>query len=314
MTSPDGITWTIRVSAADNNWVSVTYAVGLFAVVGVSGTGDRVMTSPDGITWTARVSAADNSWRAVAFGAGLFAAVSSTGVGNRAMTSGNTAVVIPVNGDRFLTEGEWIFYPDTTTNMRAFQNGILKASGDYEQWDVEGGDPVGYIGASFDLDDFCDMKLRGFQMWDRRITTIERDFAFQTLHTANSYEQDDRAIMVLETWTDETGGSTDPSRINPTPDAPHFFKRARVFSDTSYRVQIECTVNGVVLPDTELGGNLFSFDIVEFPGFLPTFTQDAGWSSIIDVSLVDEGHYTFVVLRPSGGQVFLHLDATVEAP
>jgi hypothetical protein len=30
MTSPDGITWTTRTSAADNNWMSVTYGNGLF--------------------------------------------------------------------------------------------------------------------------------------------------------------------------------------------------------------------------------------------------------------------------------------------
>ena len=44
MTSPDGITWTSRASAADNNWSSVTYGNGTFVAVAYSGTGDRVMT------------------------------------------------------------------------------------------------------------------------------------------------------------------------------------------------------------------------------------------------------------------------------
>ena len=45
MTSPDGITWTIRTSAANNFWSSVTYGGGLFVAVAQDGTGNRVMTS-----------------------------------------------------------------------------------------------------------------------------------------------------------------------------------------------------------------------------------------------------------------------------
>jgi PHD/YefM family antitoxin component YafN of YafNO toxin-antitoxin module len=37
MTSPDGITWTIRTSAADNSWVLVTYGNNLFVAVSDSG-------------------------------------------------------------------------------------------------------------------------------------------------------------------------------------------------------------------------------------------------------------------------------------
>lgn len=75
MTSPDGITWTIRTSAADNYWFSVTYGDGLFVAVALSGTGNRVMTSPDGISWASRTSAADNGWYGVTYGNGLFVAV-----------------------------------------------------------------------------------------------------------------------------------------------------------------------------------------------------------------------------------------------
>jgi hypothetical protein len=45
MTSQDGINWTSRTSAADNNWNSVTYGNGRFVAVAASGTGNRVMTS-----------------------------------------------------------------------------------------------------------------------------------------------------------------------------------------------------------------------------------------------------------------------------
>jgi len=45
MTSPDGVNWTIRASAADNYWLSVVYGGGLFVAVAITGTGNRVMTS-----------------------------------------------------------------------------------------------------------------------------------------------------------------------------------------------------------------------------------------------------------------------------
>lgn len=84
-------TWTIRTSAANNNWHSVCWSaeLGLFCAVSNTGSGNRVMTSPDGVTWTIRTSAADNGWFSVCWSAelGLFCAVSITGVGNRVMTS-----------------------------------------------------------------------------------------------------------------------------------------------------------------------------------------------------------------------------------
>jgi hypothetical protein len=91
MTSPDGISWTTRTSAADNSWVGLTWspALSLFCAVASSGTGNRVMTSPDGISWTTRTSAADNSWVDITWSPelSLFCVVSVTGTGNRVMTS-----------------------------------------------------------------------------------------------------------------------------------------------------------------------------------------------------------------------------------
>jgi hypothetical protein len=49
MTSPDGITWTLRTSAANNSWLSVAYGNGLWAAVSYDGTGNRVMTSGENI-------------------------------------------------------------------------------------------------------------------------------------------------------------------------------------------------------------------------------------------------------------------------
>jgi len=88
MTSLDGITWTIRASAADNTWLGVTYGNGLFVAVSYDGA-NQVMTSPDGIEWTSQTSAANNEWSGVTFGDGLFVAVSQTGTNDRVMTSPN---------------------------------------------------------------------------------------------------------------------------------------------------------------------------------------------------------------------------------
>src|SRR5690606_21012216 len=82
MTSPDGTTWTPRISADDAEWNSVTYTNGLFVAVGFN----AVMTSPDGTTWTPRRAAEDSMWTSVTYGNGLFVAVAEYGT-SRVMTS-----------------------------------------------------------------------------------------------------------------------------------------------------------------------------------------------------------------------------------
>jgi hypothetical protein len=91
MTSPDGIYWTLGTSAADNQWMSVTYGNGLFVAVSYSGPGNRVMTSPDGINWTLGTSDVNNQWVSVTYGNGMFVAISNTGIQNSVMTSPYTS-------------------------------------------------------------------------------------------------------------------------------------------------------------------------------------------------------------------------------
>ena len=45
-TSRDGITWTSRTSASNNNWVVVTFGNEVFVAVAQTGSGNRVMTAP----------------------------------------------------------------------------------------------------------------------------------------------------------------------------------------------------------------------------------------------------------------------------
>ena len=80
----DGLTWTSRSAAADNQWSSVAYGDGLWVAIAPSGTGNRVMTSEDGIDWTPQASAHDSAWQSVAYGQdgngdGLWVAVANAG-------------------------------------------------------------------------------------------------------------------------------------------------------------------------------------------------------------------------------------------
>jgi hypothetical protein len=84
--SYDGANWTLRSTAANNSWKSVTYGTSTFVAVSSSGVGNRVMTSPDGVTWTSQISSEDNSWQSVTYGNGLFVAVAQSGT-HRVMTS-----------------------------------------------------------------------------------------------------------------------------------------------------------------------------------------------------------------------------------
>ena len=56
MTSPDGIVWTARTSAADNNWYWVCWSpdLSLFCAVASSGAGNRVMTNAPAATYNPR--------------------------------------------------------------------------------------------------------------------------------------------------------------------------------------------------------------------------------------------------------------------
>jgi len=124
MTSPDGITWTGRASAVDNDWLGIAYGAGLFVAVAATGTGDRVMTSPDGITWTSQTSAADNAWDGIVYAGGLFAAVAQSGTGNRVMTSGTFSLPLhwlSVNGNLNTAKHAEISWRVAEENVTSYQ-------------------------------------------------------------------------------------------------------------------------------------------------------------------------------------------------
>lgn len=84
MTSPDGVTWTLRstpAALANHVWRSVVFGNDRFVAVASGGTGtlNRAMYSLDGITWTAATTPADPAGCvSVTYGNGLFVAVANT--------------------------------------------------------------------------------------------------------------------------------------------------------------------------------------------------------------------------------------------
>jgi hypothetical protein len=86
MTSPDGVTWTTRISPIFNNWFGVCWSSRLSLFVAV-GYGNSVITSSDGINWNLQ-SCSNNNWESVIYSSELrlFVSVASSG-SNRVMTS-----------------------------------------------------------------------------------------------------------------------------------------------------------------------------------------------------------------------------------
>lgn len=65
-TSPDGITWTTR-TIPSMGVQDVFFGAGVWVLVGISGSSGAIATSPDGITWTARTSTATTALTSVYF-------------------------------------------------------------------------------------------------------------------------------------------------------------------------------------------------------------------------------------------------------
>lgn len=83
ITSPDGITWTIRTSPVSGFALQdIAFGNGTFvAVSNVTAGSTRVLRSPDGITWsypTSLTYTTTNTWVSITFGNGIFVAVGTT--------------------------------------------------------------------------------------------------------------------------------------------------------------------------------------------------------------------------------------------
>jgi hypothetical protein len=77
ITSPDGITWTKRVSGTTKWLKGISYGNNSFVAVGSRG---MVLTSPDGTVWTERVSGTTNELSGIDYVNNSFVAYGTTGV------------------------------------------------------------------------------------------------------------------------------------------------------------------------------------------------------------------------------------------
>ena len=103
LTSPDGISWTVRDSGITNSLQSVTYggASGSELFVAVGGQGS-ILTSPDGITWTTRISGTTNQLNSVTYGGAsgreLFVAVGNCPTDSNDNCSGDGPIITSLDG------------------------------------------------------------------------------------------------------------------------------------------------------------------------------------------------------------------------
>lgn len=112
----------------------------------------------------------------------------------------------------------------------------------------------------------------------------------------------------LVVWRDPPT-ETKPTRLNPFPQFPHRYRRAEVGEE----IEIRATVDGVEAPlDSALDGRLFLGWLAEWPGLKPVITSPPGQSSVRRFTPIDEGHYTYVLRRKSGGGIILHVDARID--
>lgn len=207
--------------------------------------------------------------------------------------------------------GAWLLVFDTTSTADFYTDGTTTYSGTAANIIMPESDTAAlYIGTDITTTHFFDGALTTLMIWNKKVSPLEIDFAFDTFDPSAAHAQETYATMSVPAWTDNTTvAANDVSRVNPTIHAqPRFVKAVNGSVGTWARVQIAGIVDGLVRPDSELGGDLFTLEPVEIPSVEPWQYQSSGWSSIFDLRVRYEGHYTYKLTRASGGSVFVHFD------
>jgi hypothetical protein len=102
ITSTDGISWTLRIAAENNQWQSIAYGNGKFVAIANSGT-NRVMYSTDGISWTGLpINLGSNK---IIFADGKFTTGSNYSTDGITWTNSNVSPIIPFG----ITYGNGLF-------------------------------------------------------------------------------------------------------------------------------------------------------------------------------------------------------------
>lgn len=227
----------------------------------------------------------------------------------RRSSSGNTMYVYnggsaQAGGD--MADGAALVKFQGPTEGRWFENGSSKFSGSCANSTPSGS---GSIGRQYSGSNYLDFYMAGIYVWKRVLQTNEIYFLFEYVDPVTSHSLTNWATVTLQPWLDDT---STPPRINPYTGAQHKYYHVAVPTGTIARIQITASIGGVVLPDSGLGGKLFTPSWMEAPlSSPPMTTSPSGWSSIIEVDIKNEGHYTMQLTREDGGSVIVHFDAEI---
>jgi hypothetical protein len=110
---------------------------------------------------------------------------------------------------------------------------------------------------------------------------------------------------VVTDWHDYPGSGR-PSRLNPA-GQPHRYYKAVVGALIVLQATAEGGAEGAA--DGTLGGRLYLSWVGERPNAAAfTLTNPVGFSSIVNFTPLQVGHWMIVFRRPSGGAVGIHID------
>jgi hypothetical protein len=225
----------------------------------------------------------------------------------RRNSSGNKAYVHGVTeqaGSGDYTDGASVITYKGATGGEWFTNGVSDFTGTCANVNPSADGAIGrdYTGAT----NYADFDMTGIYIWKRALEDTEIDFIFKHIDPIVDHSTLGWADIILTAWKDDTAT---PPRINPYTGADQKYYRVEVPTGTSELIQIACKVGGLVLPDTGLGGDLFTSGWLEYASTSPpVISRPTGWSSIFNITLADEGHYTFQTFRIDGGSVIVHFD------
>lgn len=202
-------------------------------------------------------------------------------------------------------------YQLETGAMNRFENGV--AAGGGASSPITLGDstinPVATLAGDNSGAGFFDGNIRNMRVWNRQLQDTEIDFAFQTLGSdpADDFSTSGLATIVTKVWNDDTSV---PPRVNPNIRAAHLFLLATIPIAGTGNIHLEATIDGVVVPDSGLGGNLFSVTALETPDGVPPLAGPlaTGFSALQFVRLEAVGHYTLEFRRIAGGAIIFHID------
>lgn len=204
---------------------------------------------------------------------------------------------------------------------------VLNAQATWTRYDLAYGGPFGtaitqipadstfFIGGE-DGSNYYDGIMDSLHVWVSKINARTRDFILQTMsEDGGDYAASTRAPMSKPIWRDVTNDVAlgQIQRVRPIDGRDFRYILGSLPSATPHLVQLAAATDGVARQDSELGGDLFTWEIVEKPASSGAILsgQDANWSSVIDLTIDTEGHYCIYVWRTDGGGIYLHFDIEV---